>query len=1632
MKKKFLFLLVALSVCFSGKADPVTVDVPSAGTLKTLLEAGYTPAGITDLTVTGTIDARDFRTIRDDLSGLEKLNLSGASIAAYTGTGGTGYVLSSGADISKTYPADTVPEYSFYRPAIKSMLGAEIAPEKKLKLQSVQLPANITAIGDYALAKQLQLTSATLDLSVYTQLETIGNYVFYQDSTLVSIIFPSSIKSFGNSVFQDCAALVSFTVPAATTTLGFSLLSGCVNISAINFETPSSLTAIAAGFFAGMAKLKKVTIPASIKTLPIGAFHYNSNVYFTGDSIEVDPANTVFSSVDGVLYNKAQDTLIICPAGLSSPTILPAVKNIGNEAFRYGAQTTFIIPASVLSIGNNAFSNSKITNLSFAAGAALETIGNQAFYRDTFLVDVQLPANLKTIGNEVFNGDFSLKTIALPAGVTSIGNTVFANSGLTGADFSALTALANWGTATFQMCDSLVSVQLPPNYATIPANTFASCKSLKSFTVPGYIKTINASAFSSSGLETVSLPEGLVTINSNAFGITPLKSVFIPKSVTALQQGSMGSPFNRIPGKIIVHEENPSYLSIEGILYNKDTTVLIEAPTFLSGSFIIPETVTTIETYAFQHDSLLTSIELPASLLTTQPIKNYAFAGCAALRQIVVKNQTPPIFTNTQYPFGSLTVANCVLYVPKGSIDAYKAANQWKTFTTIKEAGLFYDLGYGYPYKISPNGKYLVGYNGFLWENKENGDNTIISIPNGGGAHDVNDEGVITANFKDDNYLVNGNPIESGGVYKDGTWYSLGIGRYGSTTSSTESGSRVNAITAEGWVFGMSHEKNNVARVVPMVWKPDQTGQYTDTLVYHFPEDNLPVADRMQGSRFLDVSATGEIACGWAVQESTHGSRQSIVWTSPTEYKIIAPQTIGEAHDVSPSGKYIALTTDRKAALYDVENDSVIVFGRQETTASAVSDDGIVVGFRSTAAGGRKGFLWSDKLGYIELKDFIEKYTPEITLSEDFRFSNDEDDFYMDVPMTISGDGLVISGYRGAGMIRKIWVIALPAPLDLLDRPFALKAGVDLQTRNVVKLNWSEPKEIGNHDLDFYYIYRDGVFLAKVEGDQTNYTDNNAPVGYVSYTVSAIYDYNTTTSTFRESNQSEPVQAGIVDNYHLPFYDGFDSGSYGTNYWEASPMAIAGGWSFDSYDYKSTLGKSAVFITVGDRSVYSHTLATKPLDATGQSTVIASFLYEIAASSRDLVGVKDTIYLEVADIQSTEWTTVKSYVLSSVHAWETETLDISNLVAGKTFRMRFRAVSGANRNYMSFNLDEFTIATAPSSVPGEVKAIRKAASPDVEVVWQDPSGSYGLTYAKSFKKSTTIGNEGVPFIAVNKFDMVDMKAYNGLYLTSISAYINEKGKDAAADTKLKLAVFAGNNRVVSQEIESYEGNAWNTFALNTPLEIPADAALLFGIEVAEHDLRSYPLSTDIFPETEGKSNIFSEDGGATWQTLSNWNFPYNWLIIGNVRATADASERTPDILGYEVYRDGVKINTGLTFGQAFVDTTILSTAKACYKVKAYSIFGGLSGFSDEACVSDGSGILPVQAGNIVLYPNPSSEFVYIDGAFSTVAFFDLSGRKVLEAKESPVKIKSLQAGTYAVEVTTPNGSKIRSKAIVRK
>ena len=174
-------------------------------------------------------------------------------------------------------------------------------------------------------------------------------------------------------------------------------------------------------------------------------------------------------------------------------------------------------------------------------------------------------------------------------------------------------------------------------------------------------------------IEKVVINNGVTSIGEYAFeGCTGLTSVTIPNSVTSI--GDLA--FYECTGltSIYVAEDNLNYASIDGVLYSKDKKTLIKCPEGKTGSVTIPNSVTSIGKWAFYNCYGQTSVTIPNSVTS---IGLNAFVSCTGLTSMTVEATNPPLCDN-------LGMSDISLYVPAGSIDAYKAADEWKKFTNIQ------------------------------------------------------------------------------------------------------------------------------------------------------------------------------------------------------------------------------------------------------------------------------------------------------------------------------------------------------------------------------------------------------------------------------------------------------------------------------------------------------------------------------------------------------------------------------------------------------------------------------------------------------------------------------------------------------------------------------------------------------------------------------------------------------------------------------------------------------------------------------------------------------------------------------------------------------------------------------------
>ena len=215
----------------------------------------------------------------------------------------------------------------------------------------------------------------------------------------LSIKIPSSVTSIGDGAFRDCSGLTSIEIPSSVTSIGYEAFYDCSGLTHI--EIPSSVTNIEKNAFGSCDVLS---------------------------SINVVSDNSIYSSEDGVLYDKNKRKLICVPAGKNGKFVIPSsVTSIGNYAFMYCRGLTSIeIPSSVTSIENEAFWNChSLTSIEIPS--SVTSIENDVFWNCCGLTSIRIPSSVISIGNYAFSDCRTLTSIKIPSSVTNIGVFAFKN-----------------------------------------------------------------------------------------------------------------------------------------------------------------------------------------------------------------------------------------------------------------------------------------------------------------------------------------------------------------------------------------------------------------------------------------------------------------------------------------------------------------------------------------------------------------------------------------------------------------------------------------------------------------------------------------------------------------------------------------------------------------------------------------------------------------------------------------------------------------------------------------------------------------------------------------------------------------------------------------------------------------------------------------------------------------------------------------------------------------------------------------------------------------------------------------------------------------------------------------------------
>ncbi len=529
----------------------------------------------------------------------------------------------------------------------------------------------------------------------------IGESAFRGRTKLTSLGLHAAVQEIHPFAYAGCTALKSAFIPAGVLLIGYNPFMGCENLEYINVDEkntrydsrfdcdaiietqPATLIAGCSGTiiprniltideyaFDGI-NIESIYIPASVTTIKERAIH---NCTLLG-SITVDKKNSVYDSRDNcnaIIKTKTNELIVGCyntviPNGIKSIAnyafdeagslqdviIAPTVTSIGDNAFRGTNITGLYLPPSITSIGNSAFAwNSDIKEI-VACMTTPPTITKTTFSSYTYdktklIVPPDTKAkyqaaeywkNFQTIEEGTRGGQCGDKAFwTMLNGAVNITGT--------GAmyEYSNVVAERDWGEVN--------TVNIGEGITEVGAYAFLDDKIIKKVSFPSTLTAIGKKAF---------------------YRCSDMEYIWIPKSVTNIDDQAFSGCYS---AKLIyVEDDNTVYDSrnnCNAIIKTADNELLYGNP-----ATVIPNTVTSIGAHAFSYCSNLTKMTIPGSVTGIQRAAFYQ----TSLKELYVEAIEPPVCEVS--PFLGVNVAECRLYVPKVSIEKYKAAKYWKDFIIL-------------------------------------------------------------------------------------------------------------------------------------------------------------------------------------------------------------------------------------------------------------------------------------------------------------------------------------------------------------------------------------------------------------------------------------------------------------------------------------------------------------------------------------------------------------------------------------------------------------------------------------------------------------------------------------------------------------------------------------------------------------------------------------------------------------------------------------------------------------------------------------------------------------------------------------------------------------------------------------
>ena len=587
-----------------------------------------------------------------------------------------GYVVSQGSN-SANYKDIVIPDKHNNLPVTGI---ADSAFLRCYSLTSIYIPHSVTLIGERTFEYCYSLASVTF--AENSQLESISSCAFSSCTSLMSINIPNSVISIGDDAFNECRSLISVT-----------------------FAENSQLESIGSGAFSSCTSLASIVIPISVTSIGDYAFQFcTSIVIYCEASSEPSGWSYFWNYYRPVVYNY-QGINGVTEDGFKYGVTLDSNGDRCISIAGFAGEPTDIVIPSSISVGGKALSVKEIcdyafynctslTSVTFAENSQLESIGYCAFYNCISLTSIVIPNSVISISDHALHGSTALiiycEASSEPSGWPIFWNypirpVVYNYQGINGVTDNGLkygvtldsegnkciTITGYIGESADVVIPSIINIggeELPVKEITeIAEFSLYGWVSIASIVIPNSVTSIDDWAFRDCDSLTIyceasSEPSGWseywnshrpvvynyqgihgVTEDGFKYGVTLDSSGDRCISIA----GYIGEPTDvSIPSIIDIGGEE---LPVKEIAESS-----FEGCTSLT-SIVIPNSITSINSYAFYHCTSLVSVTF-AENSQLESIGYFGFCGCTSLVSIVIPNSVASIGNDAFWNCTSLTI----------------------------------------------------------------------------------------------------------------------------------------------------------------------------------------------------------------------------------------------------------------------------------------------------------------------------------------------------------------------------------------------------------------------------------------------------------------------------------------------------------------------------------------------------------------------------------------------------------------------------------------------------------------------------------------------------------------------------------------------------------------------------------------------------------------------------------------------------------------------------------------------------------------------------------------------------------------------------------------------------------------